>query len=108
MTVFRKRPFFILYKKVQVKLADIDFSMSAKVGYVPGRHSNRSVRLENIGDEYHYLFECKNLSEERKSLIPVKYTINHNVIKFDSLLNSRSTQELIRLCKFIKVVFSRL
>ena len=35
MTVFPQRPFFILYKKVQVKLADIDFSMSAKVGYVP-------------------------------------------------------------------------
>ena len=33
MTVFPQRPFFILYKKVQVKLADIDFSMSAKVGY---------------------------------------------------------------------------
>ena len=33
MTVFPQGPFFILYKKVQVKLADIGFSMSAKVGY---------------------------------------------------------------------------
>ena len=80
-----------------------------------GRWANTDLRdricdlcLENIGDEYRYLFECKTFSEERKSLIPVKYTINHNVIKFDSLLNSSSTQKLLRLCKFIKVVFSRL
>ena len=80
-----------------------------------GRWTNTELRdricdlcLENIGDEYHYLFECKTFSEERKSFIPVKYTTNHNAIKFDSLLNSSSTQELIRLCKFIKVVFSRL
>ena len=51
--------------------------------------------LENIGDKYHYLFECKNLSVERKSFIPTKYTTNHKVIKFDSLLNSNFTQEYI-------------
>ena len=31
MTAFPQTSFLILYKEVQVKLADIDFSMSAKV-----------------------------------------------------------------------------
>ena len=33
MTVFPQRSFLFPYKKVQVKLADFDFSMTAKVGY---------------------------------------------------------------------------
>ena len=45
--------------------------------------------LENIGDEYHYLFKCIKFSVERKSLIPTKYITNHNVIKFNPFLNKQ-------------------
>ena len=60
MTVFPQRPFLILYKKVQVKLADIEFSMSAKVGYVLSSpitlYGSYICIHKQIGHEYRFLF----------------------------------------------------
>jgi cobalamin-dependent methionine synthase I len=35
-----------------------------------------------IGDEYHYIFECTNLSEKRTSLLPKHLIERPNIIKF--------------------------
>ena len=60
MTVFPQRPFFILYKKVQVKLADIDFSMSAKVGYEQIRQTSKYF-LSETGTSRALIFGRKHL-----------------------------------------------
>ena len=60
----------------------------------------------NIGDEYHYLLECKSLDNERKQLIPTKYLNRYNTIQFDHILNTKSKNEQINLCKFLKIILS--
>jgi hypothetical protein len=35
-----------------------------------------------IGDEYHYIFECTNLSGKRNSLLPKHLIERPNMIKF--------------------------
>jgi hypothetical protein len=38
-----------------------------------------------IGDEYHYIFECTNLSAKRTSLLPKHLIERPNIIKFKYL-----------------------
>ena len=58
------------------------------------------------GDEYHYILECNSFSDQRKKLISKKYTQRHNVVKFERLVNSTDRSEIIKLCKFIKIIIN--
>jgi hypothetical protein len=58
----------------------------------------------NIGDEYHYILECKHFEDLRKKHIK-RYYYNHpNILKFNLLLNSDNKSELLNLCKFINII----
>ena len=59
---------------------------------------------QQLGDEYHYLFECEELEVLRLDYIPKYYRSNHNTIKYKSLMCSE-TKVLCRLCKFISGLF---
>ena len=82
---------------------------------VSGRYShtdlqNRLCYLCNerkIGDEFHYLFECKVFINERKLYLKRKYRIRPNTSKMHSLFNSTSIDELVRLAKFCKIIMLR-
>jgi len=57
--------------------------------------------MNEIGDEYHYLFTCPYYQEKRTDLLP-KYYIKHpNVIKYSELLNSTESSLLFKLRQFI-------
>ena len=60
----------------------------------------------SIGDEYHYLLECKSFSDYRNKYINEKYTSRPNVIKFESLMNLQAGGEYYKLCKFIKIILN--
>lgn len=58
---------------------------------------------ENIvGDEFHYVLECKTLIPLRNKYLPPYYRKNPNTLKLQSLFQSKSIKNLISLCKFIK------
>ena len=57
-----------------------------------------------IGDEYHYIFECTNLSEKRTSLLPKHLIERPNIIKFKNLMTSERKPILQKLCKFIRYI----
>jgi hypothetical protein len=57
-----------------------------------------------IGDEYHYIFECTNLSEKRTSLLPKHLIERSNIIKFKNLMTSERKPILQKLCKFIRYI----
>jgi hypothetical protein len=45
--------------------------------------------LNNIGDEFHYLFECTFFEHERKKLlVPFDVLKNPNTVKFYDLFNN--------------------
>ena len=45
-------------------------------------HYYELCQKNQIGDEYHYIFECTNLSEKRDSLLPKHLIERRNIIKF--------------------------
>ena len=72
---------------------------------------NRICTLCNyeIGDEFHYLINCKNteITNGRKTLIPKYFCQNPNTVKFDALFNLKNRKLLFNICKFIEVIMER-
>ena len=61
-----------------------------------------------IGDEFHLLFQCYTLRDQRNRFL-TKYFINHpNSFKLSVLFNIHSLNKLIRICKLIKIVIGKL
>jgi hypothetical protein len=61
---------------------------------------------EELGDEFHYLFNCTFFKDERKQFIP-EYLYNvPNTISFSELMNSDDKYVLIGLSKYAKIVMS--
>ena len=47
-----------------------------------------------IGDEYHYVMECRSLLTDRILLIDKKYLTNCNVLKFNAIMNQKQKSKL--------------
>lgn len=64
--------------------------------------------LGEIGDEFHYLFNCTfaPILLKRRQLVPGYYLHHANTIKMDSLMNMKSKKKFINLCKFVKYILS--
>ena len=63
---------------------------------------------DKIGDEFHFILECKALADLRKKFIP-KYHYNRpnhaNVLKFNKLMSSDKISVLLNVAKFTKEGF---
>lgn len=77
-----------------------------------GRWHNidRQERLCNLchaemGDEYHYIFVCKELKEVRKRYLASYFYTRPNTIKFSELFNTRNMKVLRQLCAFVNEIF---
>jgi hypothetical protein len=85
---------------------------NSRIPIVTGRYFNisyddRICTLCNaniIGDEFHYIFECKFFKLPRSKFIDHNYYFNPNSYKMHQLFNSENTQTLINLSKFIKEI----
>lgn len=60
----------------------------------------------DIGDEFHYLLICPTFINERKKLLEPVYYQRPNILKYQSLLNSRNKKTLSNLSKFVKVIMN--
>jgi len=60
--------------------------------------------LNEIGDEYHYLFKCTSFNEPRNKYLLKKYRTNVNCVKFDLLMNEKNETVLRNLAKFITII----
>jgi hypothetical protein len=60
--------------------------------------------LDEIGDEFHYLFICDKFKDERSINLKKFYTIHPNVIKFKQLFNCKKAGTLRKLCHFINII----
>ena len=63
--------------------------------------------MQELGDEFHYIFNCTNpiVKDNRKLLLPKYCQNNPNVLKLKQLLNCKSKKVLLKMCKFIKILF---
>ena len=61
----------------------------------------------DVGDEFHYLLKCPEFSNERKQFLrPSSYT-NANILTFEKLMDTTDKAQLVKLCKFIKIILIR-
>ena len=58
--------------------------------------------LEHIGDEFHYLFECKYFEREKKQLLP--NIQKPNVLIYHDLLNDNDINNCIKIAKFCRII----
>ncbi|KAK6196333.1 hypothetical protein SNE40_001576 [Patella caerulea] len=61
----------------------------------------------DIGDEFHYILKCKYFTIERKKLLPDWCQNRPNTFKFQRLFNYKNTVVLQKLCRFIKIIISK-
>ena len=73
-------------------------------------------RLQNIAIlvtlEFHYIFSCSKLDDNRNLFLRQKFKNRTNSLKFSSLMNSNNLSDyqtdMNNLCKFIRIVNERL
>ena len=90
--------------------------LNHKMPIVTGRHKNilRNERFCNlcnknqIGDEFHYLFQCGFFLEEWKNHIKRYYWKYPNTFKMDELFNSKQKSIFSNLAKFCRIVMIKL
>ena len=71
--------------------------------------SNRICLLcdtNDIGDEFHYILQCRYFEQNCKHLIPSYFrnTCRPNVLKFKNIMTVTKKSYLLKLCKMIKVI----
>lgn len=72
--------------------------------------SNRYCTLCNLnllGDEYHYILECTYFTEKRKLYLPKYYLKHVNVFKFQKLMSTKNTKQLVQLGRFVSDILKK-
>jgi hypothetical protein len=59
-----------------------------------------------LGDEFHYLFQCRIFEHDRNLYLKPYYYRRPNIFKFDQLLNTNNQKEYNNLCKFVKIIIN--
>ena len=62
--------------------------------------------MQCIGDEFHYLFECKFFSMERNELLPKDSFKYLNTLKFNDLFNCNDFKTKVNVVKLCKIILS--
>ena len=60
-----------------------------------------------LGDEFHYLFNCEYFSRSRLKLLPVWSYQSPNIVKFEQLMTSNDRIILTKLALFIKIILTK-
>ena len=79
---------------------------------VTGRYSSvprgericENCSLGQIGDEFHYLFQCPLFENSRKQALKKYFWKHPNVLKMESLFNNTSKESLVKLAKFCQEI----
>ena len=89
--------------------------VNSKIPSIVGRYSNQPIEdrtctlceSNEIGDEFHYLFECSEFNDIRVKYIK-KYYYNHpSAYKMNKLFNESNYKQLLNLGKFIYEVIQK-
>ena len=67
------------------------------------RKCNLCLKNE-IGDEFHYAFECPAFDLERSLIVPFMYKNRINSIIYSNVFNSTNLSKLKSLCKFLGII----
>ena len=70
------------------------------------RENRKCLKCNNncIGDEYHYILECKLFENNRKKLIDKNLWQRPNILKFKEIMSCTNKFKLEKLCRFIRQI----
>lgn len=92
------------YRKALAKLRMSNHKLPVEKGrYERLPLIERKCRLCNdgsVGDEFHFLLQCKELLPLRKRFIPVNYWRYPNTLNFNNLMNDKRKSVTLRIAKF--------
>ena len=71
-----------------------------------GRYTMLERKSGDLGDEFHYLFNCSHFKSERKKTIPLQYRKKPNMLKFQELMNTEDIPLLTKVATFCKTIFA--
>lgn len=60
--------------------------------------------MNDLGDEFHYLFKCPYFITDRKKFISASFLKYPNTLKFQILMSSTNITTLIKLAKFFQII----
>ena len=77
--------------------------------YLPNQENKFCTlcKMNDTGDEFHYLFKCPFFETDRKVLIKTYYTRRPNVLKMKQLFNSKNIRVLKKLSRFCQIIMAR-
>ena len=64
--------------------------------------------VKDVGDEYHHMMTCSFFLEYRKKFIYRKCYTRPNVLLFNELMSSYNKNQLVQICKFIRVIIKNM
>ena len=73
-----------------------------------GQNACTKCNSGDVGDEYHYLFECARFKTERIKYLGDGYCKSANTLKMKGLLTCTDTKQLYKLAKFMSSIFKEL
>ena len=116
MTLVKKTQNYVLklpkrYMYAMLKLKCVNNYMPI----VAGRYSSTPVddrlcticQLNEIGDEFHYLFKCTFFSTQRARYIMRYYYTQPNMYKLTQLFESSDFNEMLNLAKFAEIIVNQ-
>ena len=63
--------------------------------------------IDDIGDEYHYLFTCDYFTSDRKLYLKPYFYVKPNIRKYRELFTSTNEATLIKLSKFVAIIMEK-
>ena len=104
-----KLPKYYIYAMCKLKCVNHYMPIAA------GRYSNIPIderlcticQLNEIGDEFHYLFKCTYFSSQRARYLMRYYYTQPNMYKMTQLFESPDFNEMLNLAKFAHVIVSQ-
>ena len=77
--------------------------------WLNNERENRICHLCNtdIGDEFHYIFNCTSLSADRKQYIPSVFINRPSTVTFYHLFSSNKKSLLCKIVKFLQIIIER-
>ena len=93
------------------KLRTANHKLPVEIGRWEGTDRNDRIcslcDTRDIGDEFHYIFQCAYFESERTNLIKPYFLRRPSMYKFGQLVRTSSEAILKKLCKFIQIIFDK-
>ena len=93
------------------KLRTANHKLPIEIGRWEGNERNERIcslcDTRDIGDEFHYIFQCPYFAYERTTFIKPYFLTRPSIHKFGQLVRTSNKVILKKLCKFLQLIFDK-